>query len=324
MRTMSAALRCCLLALVATLGFATVAHAAAPEARTTGVNGVTSGGATLLGTVDPNSRETTYFFEYGKTRRYGSRTPDTSAGKGDTRQRVSVKVDGLEPNTTYHFRVVARNADGVRSGADRTFKTRKQPLGLQISTTPNPVSFGSPTAIFGALTGTGNANQNVQLQQRAFPFTAGWADFGSPVVTDANGGFGIAVLPLPATTQFRVRLVDKPNVISEVITQAVAARVRTTTNKKRVRRNKKVRVYGSVRPNRVGVPFEIQKRTKLGSWVVVRRGLTKESSDPEAARYSRRVRVPRTARYRVLVNTAAGDVIAGFGPEFRVKVKKRS
>jgi hypothetical protein len=324
MKTMSAALRCCLLAVVATLGLATAAHAAAPEARTTGVQGVTSGAATLIGTVDANNAETTYFFEYGKTRRYGSRTPDTSAGKGNTRQRVRAQVDGLEPDTTYHFRVVARNADGVRSGADRTFKTKKQPLGLQISTAPNPVAFGNSTLITGALTGTGNGNQRIQLQQRGFPFTANWADLGNPVVTDANGNFTIAVLPLPLTTQFRARVVDKPNVLSEVITQAVAARVRTTTNKKRVRRNKKVRVYGSVLPNRVGVPFEIQKKTKSGSWVVVRRGMTKESSDPAAARYSRRVRVPRTALYRVLVNTAAGDVIAGFGPEFTVKVKKGS
>ena len=324
MKTMSAALRCCLLALVATLGFATVAQAAAPEARTTGVNGVTSGAATLIGTVDANGKETTYFFEYGKNRRYGSRTPDTTAGKSDGRARVRAQVDGLEPNTTYHFRLVARNPDGVRSGGDRTFKTKPQPLGLQISTAPNPVEFGSPTLIFGTLTGTGNANQRVQLQQRAFPFTGNWADFGNPVVTEPNGAFSIAVLPLPLTTQFRVRHVEKPAVQSEVITQAVAADVGTKKSKKKVRRFKRVRVYGKVRPAKVGVPFEIQKQTKAGSWVVVDRGITKQSSDPEAARYSERIRVPRTALYRVFVNTAAGDIIAGFGREFTVKVKKGS
>lgn len=323
MSRMRSALRCSVLALAIALGATTTAAAAAPEAVTSGVQNVGPGNATLVGTVDANGEQTTYFFEYGKTRTYGSRTPDAAAGRATSRRRVTAPAEGLEANTVYHFRIVARNASGVSSGADRTFRTKRQPLGLQISAAPNPVVFGAATTVVGTLTGTGNANQGVQLQQKAFPFTADWANLGNPVVTDANGAFSIALLPLPVTTQFQVRMVDRPNVVSPVITQAVAARVRTSRSASAVRRNRRVRVYGTVQPAKVGVPFEVQKQTRRGQWVVVRRGLTRASSNPELASFSKRFRVPRTARYRVFVNTPGGDIIAGFGNEFTLRVKRR-
>ena len=312
-----------LVALAASLIVAATASAAAPVATTTGARDIGPGAATLVGTVDPNGEATRFYFEYGTTRRYGSRTPEASAGSGANARRVTARVEGLAPNTRYHFRLVATNPSGVHSGADKVFRTRPQPLGLQITATPNPVAFGSPTTVTGALTGTGNANKQVVLQQRAFPFTAEFAQVGNPVVTDGNGAFSFPVLPLPGTTQFRVQTVDRPTVESPVLTLGVAALVRTTASPKSVRRNRRVRISGTVRPSRLGVPVEIQKRTKLGQWVVVRRTLTTRGSDDTFARYSKRLRVPRTAVYRVFVNTGGGDIVSGFGAETTVRVKRR-
>ena len=308
--------------IVALLGLTATATAAAPDVRTGNAQGIEAGAATLTGTVNPNGEATTYYFEYGTTRRYGSRTADTSAGSGRSARRVEVRVEGLAPNTLYHFRLVASNPSGVRSGADQTFRTRRQPLGLQITAAPNPAVFGSAATITGALTGTGNANRQVVLQQRPFPFTGEFADTGNPIVTDANGAFSFPVLPLPGTTQFRARTVQPDNVFSEVLTLGVAARVGTLVSARTVRRYKRVRFFGTVTPARVGAPFEVQRKTGTGRWLVVGRGFTTEGGDT-ASKFSKRVRVTRTAKYRVLVHMVDGPIVSGFGREVAVAVRRR-
>ena len=322
MKTLSRSVAAAAATVVATLMLVPTALAAAPEVRTTGVNDVESGAATLVGTVDPNTEATSYYFEYGTTRQYGSRTAEASAGSGNSARRVRTRVEGLAPNTLYHFRLVASNRSGVRSGADRTFRTKRQPLGLQITATPNPVVFGAGSTITGTLTGTGNANREVVLEQRPFPFTADFAQVGNPLVTDGNGAFSFPVLPLPGTTQFRVRTVQPNNVISPVLTLGVANKVTTRLSDRSVRRFQRVRFYGRVAPAATGLPFEIQRRTGTGRWLIVTRGFTRRGSDT-SARYSKRVRVTRTAKYRVLVHTLGGPIVSGFGPEVGVVVKRR-
>jgi hypothetical protein len=125
------------------------------------------------------------------------------------------------------------------------------------------------------------------------------------------------------TTQFRVRTNDSPVVTSDEVTLGVAPQVRTTRRPRSVRRNRRSRIFGTIRPSRVGIPFEIQKQTRRGAWVVVRRGLTRAGRDDSYARYSRRVRVVRTARYRVFVNTGGGDLVSGFGPELVIRARRR-
>lgn len=82
--------------------------------------------ATLLGRVNPHGEQTTYYFEYGTTTAYGQRSPDTHsdvAGNGRDPLAVHGYLKGLQPGTTYHYRVVAENATGVTEGIDRTFTT---------------------------------------------------------------------------------------------------------------------------------------------------------------------------------------------------------
>jgi hypothetical protein len=98
---------------------------------TQGANGVTINSATLNGTVDPNGDATTYSFQYGTTTAYGSTTPSLSAGSGNSGQAVSASVSRLTPGTTYHYRVVATNAEGTTVGADQTFKTVALVTGLK-------------------------------------------------------------------------------------------------------------------------------------------------------------------------------------------------
>ncbi len=313
---------CAAAMLVALLSLTATAGAAAPAVSTGAAKGVESGAVTLTGSVDPNGEATTYYWEYGTTRRYGSRTADGSAGRGGNPRRVELRVEGLAPNTRYNYRLVASNPSGVRSGENRTVTTRRQPLGLQISAAPNPVVFGAPSTVVGALTGTGNGGRQVVLQQRPFPFTADFTDMGNPIVTDQNGGFSFPILPLPGTTQFRARTVEPGNVFSDVLTLGVAARIGTQVNDRSVRRFRRVRFFGTVTPARVGAPFEVQRKTGTGRWLVVARGFTSRRGDT-SSKFSKRVRVTRTAKYRVLVHMLDGPIVSGFGRDVGVAVKRR-
>jgi hypothetical protein len=83
-------------------------------------------GATLEASINPEGpQETHYHFEYGESEAYGSQTPETSLGGGEFEdQPASAVIEGLEPGTVYHFRVVAENALGEKAeGPDQTFQT---------------------------------------------------------------------------------------------------------------------------------------------------------------------------------------------------------
>jgi sugar lactone lactonase YvrE len=98
----------------------------APETVTKPATDRTTSGATLRGTVNPYGKQTTYHFEYGPSTDYGSRAPvanEATAGNGRTARSASFGLSGLQPATTYHYRLVARNSVGETSGADRSFTT---------------------------------------------------------------------------------------------------------------------------------------------------------------------------------------------------------
>ena len=83
---------------------------------------IASFSATLDGLLNPHGLTTTFHFQYGRTTSYGLTTaPQTQTG--NTSRNVSANIGSLTANTTYHFRIVASNADGTRMGADRTFTT---------------------------------------------------------------------------------------------------------------------------------------------------------------------------------------------------------
>lgn len=82
--------------------------------------------ATLEASINPEGpEETSYHFEYGETEAYGAETPPTTLGGGEFEdQPVSAAIEGLKPDTVYHFRVVAENKLGQKAeGPDQTFQT---------------------------------------------------------------------------------------------------------------------------------------------------------------------------------------------------------
>jgi hypothetical protein len=79
--------------------------------------------ATLNGVVAPHGLATNYWFDYGTTGAYDHTSSQTSAGSAWGKGQVGAVVGGLQPDTTYHFRVAAQNAAGITYGADEAFTT---------------------------------------------------------------------------------------------------------------------------------------------------------------------------------------------------------
>ncbi|HEX7291520.1 MAG TPA: hypothetical protein VF250_10380 [Conexibacter sp.] len=97
----------------------------APSATSLSATGVTASDATLEGVVNPENALTTYHFEWDTTTAYSNQIPasDVSVGSDGTDHAVSQLLTDLEPNTTYHFRVVATSPSGTTYGADSMFTT---------------------------------------------------------------------------------------------------------------------------------------------------------------------------------------------------------
>ena len=112
---------------------ATAQQSFTPPGATTGsASSITTTGATVSGSVNPNAQATTYQFQFGTSTSYGGTTAVTSAGSGTSATAVSAALTGLKPNTNYHYRVVATNASGTTNGADATFKTKNIPTRLTV------------------------------------------------------------------------------------------------------------------------------------------------------------------------------------------------
>jgi hypothetical protein len=117
-----------LLATVVSLALAAGAQASSPTVTTVDASAIAQRAATLRADVDPHGAATTYVFEYGTTIAYGAQTAQRPAGAGTAAKRVTFRVGGLTPGVRYHFRVVAANADGTTTGADRSFRTLLPPV----------------------------------------------------------------------------------------------------------------------------------------------------------------------------------------------------
>jgi thermitase len=85
--------------------------------------------ARLTGTVDPRGTDTRYAFQYGTTPWLGEVQPATPKPAGGGQHPVAAQATprGLEPGTTYHYRVVAHRGSRTFPGATRTFTTARLP-----------------------------------------------------------------------------------------------------------------------------------------------------------------------------------------------------
>jgi hypothetical protein len=131
------------LALIASCSSVLLALIAAPALATTATTGrvtdVTTSSAVLHGVIGTGGVATYWEFQYGKTSRYGKTAPVPPRLVSRGAPAVSVRVTGLSPGTTYHYRLVAlvKATRATRPyyyfvathGADRKFTTHHIPRG---------------------------------------------------------------------------------------------------------------------------------------------------------------------------------------------------
>lgn len=86
---------------------------------------VTSTGAHLSGTVNPNGTDTVWHFELSRDGEnwFAIPYPDQSLGSGTSPVPVSADPDNLQPNTEYRVRLVAENEAARSLSAEQTFST---------------------------------------------------------------------------------------------------------------------------------------------------------------------------------------------------------
>jgi hypothetical protein len=125
-----------------------------PVVATGGAEGVSQNSATLTGTIDPEGTSTGYEFDLGTDTSYGAKVFGV-VGSGSEPQALSLSAGGLQPDTTYHYRLVASNAYGTVYGADMTFTTSGFPSSLiaaPLGASLVPVPLFSPPSTRGAVT----------------------------------------------------------------------------------------------------------------------------------------------------------------------------
>jgi DNA-binding beta-propeller fold protein YncE len=108
--------------------FTTVGAAALESESVTNVRATS---ATLQAQINPLGVDTSAYFQYGTASCVANPAscsdaplpPGTDIGFGEGGQSVSIHLQGLMPNTLYHYRVLAKNALGVAESVEETFTT---------------------------------------------------------------------------------------------------------------------------------------------------------------------------------------------------------
>jgi phosphodiesterase/alkaline phosphatase D-like protein len=174
----------------------------APSVATDGADSITVSSARISGRVDPRGRGTVAWFEFGPTAKLGSRTGDLDAGFARGASTHRAPIGGLQPGTSYHYRIGARSDAGTTYGQIRVFRTSAGPLATTGAATPSGLAV--------TLTGT------VDPVGRS---TGAWFELGTTtsygtrtVVRPVGSGRGAVavsetVTGLAAGTEYHVRLV---------------------------------------------------------------------------------------------------------------------
>ena len=197
------------------------AHADPPTITETTFSAVTTTSALLEATVNPGGKSTPYHFEYGTTDcETGPCTavpsPDAPAGNGTALLKLSFPLTGLSPDTTYHFRLLAKNSESPLDpetnereyvkGPEATFTTHALPptfepcpneafrQGLPSATLPDCRAYEQATPI------AKNAGEATSV-----PWLQAAADDGDAVTFLSDAGFpdaeGAQDMPLYLATR---------------------------------------------------------------------------------------------------------------------------
>jgi hypothetical protein len=173
---------------------------------THGAFAITSQGASVNGTVNPNGSTTDGFFEYGPTTAYGSRTALASLGAGAQDVQLSgVAIQGLACGTLYHYRAAATNAAGTATGYDNYFTTAACAAAVPPTvTTGTAANVSASGATLTASADGKGTSTNVSFQ---YGLTTQYGTNSTGMALTGAGGVSIDVAGLSCGTLYHFRAV---------------------------------------------------------------------------------------------------------------------
>jgi hypothetical protein len=253
------------------LTFRTEPNPTPPAISSQLASAITTRGAHVRATLDPNGAETTYYFQYGRSTGYGTRTEELTVSGTDP---VTVEADltGLAPYTRYHWRLFARSAAGRTPGRDHTLRTARLATAVTLFSSRKIVGFNRGLMVGGRVSGAGLKGMPLTLERQVFPFAGAFEAVRTTHAGD-DGGYLFSVDHVRAATRFRVVSQTQEPVTSTVA--VVRAKPRTTIGARLVAR-KRGRISGTITP---AVSGELSlQRFGSGRWTQVRHRAVAEAT----------------------------------------------
>ena len=271
-----------------------------PSVRTGAVQNVGATTATLTGAVDRRGRATNWYFEYGTTTGYGTRTPTRSVPSGSGARTVTASLTRLTPGTTYHYRLVATSDAGTGRGADATFTT----IGVTLATPAPLVVYGRGLTLSGSVP-VKRAGETVIVF--AQPFGEGSFRSVATVLTAADGTWRYLARPRIRTSYLASWNGGRSGTTVVGVRPAVALR-RTSAGLL------STRITGA--HSFAGRLVQLQRRTAAGRWVTIKRLRLNKRSAALFRPVTFRASLPRgtasTLRIAISINQAGAGYLGGF------------
>jgi hypothetical protein len=167
---------------------------AAPTVLTSAASSLTASSATLNGLVSPQDQTTSWYFEYGATTAYGSKTSSKTLAASANQSAVSAVLSGLAPQATYHFRLIASSGAGKTYGLDAKFTTG---LPVTMNSNVSAIVYGGMVTLSGVVA-SGLANARVTLESQGYAQSS-FTGFAT-VVTGSAGVWSYSAEPASRTT----------------------------------------------------------------------------------------------------------------------------
>jgi hypothetical protein len=277
----------------------TFSTALPPSVRTGAAQNVASTTATLTGAVDRRGRSTNWYFEYGTSTGYGTRTPNRGAPSAAGAQNVAASLTRLTPGTTYHYRLVATSDAGTSRGADATFTT----VGVTLATPAPRVVFGRGITLSGSVP-VKRAGETVIVF--AQPYGEGSFRSIATILTAADGTWRYVARPRIRTAYLASWNGGRSGATVVGVGPAVSLR-RTATGLL------STRVTGA--HTFAGRLVQLQRRTAAGKWVTIKRLRLNKRSAALFRPVTFRAALPKgtsTLRVAISVNQAGAGYLGGF------------
>jgi hypothetical protein len=156
----------------------------APAVVTNAATSVTSTGATLQGSANPNAASSTGWFRYSAAMpascndSFGTRAPSSGGsnlGSGTSSVDYSIAISALSPGTTYYYCAIASNVHGTSFGTVQSFTT--QAIAPSVTTNTASMITGTTAQLNGAANPGGAA-------------TTGWFRYATTSPGTCNDVFG--------------------------------------------------------------------------------------------------------------------------------------